>query len=699
MSVQSSLSLTKWWQLPSVFTCLFLISGATSAEKWPSASAFEMGMDAERLSQARDYALTGDGSGVIIRRGHVVMRWGDQQRKYDLKSTSKSIGITALGLAIADGKIGLDDLAKKHHPSIGVPPDSNAESGWLDELTIGHLATQTAGFAKQGGYQPLLFRPGTQWHYSDCGPNWLAECVTLAYRRDLEDLLFERVFTPIGITSSDLHWRQNAYRPHQIEGIDRREFGSGVHANVNAMARIGLLYLQNGKWSQRQLIPASFVAAVSRPDADTIGLPVHERETSSRKQGTSEFGNAAKHYGLLWWNNGDGILKHVPKDAYWSWGLYDSLILVCPSLDLVVARAGKSWKRSKDAEHYDVLKPFLSPICNSMLKPHTKNSGSDWESPYPPSQIIKRVDWAAAETIIRKAEGSDNWPITWGDDGNLYTTYGDGWGFKPRVENKLSMGFAKIVGGPKQFRGINIRSHAEEVGQGKDGRKASGILMINGTLYLWTRNVGNSQLMSSDDLGTTWNITDWKFTESFGCPTFLNFGKGYKGARDRFVYIYSHDSDSAYSSADRMVLARVPKDRLLDRDAYKFFCGFDHDSSPLWSTDINRRGPVFRNSENCYRSGITYNNALRRYFWCQTLPRSTDSRGPRFQGGIGIYDAPEPWGPWTTVFFTKNWDVGPGESSSIPTKWISDDGTTIHLVSSGDDCFSVRRGTLILRGN
>ena len=91
-----------------------------------------------------------------------------------------------------------------HHPTLGVPPEENTETGWLDDITIRHLATQTAGFDKPGGYAPLLFPPGTRWHYSDGGPNWLAECVTLAYRRDVADLMFERVFTPLGITHDDL---------------------------------------------------------------------------------------------------------------------------------------------------------------------------------------------------------------------------------------------------------------------------------------------------------------------------------------------------------------------------------------------------------------------------------------------------------------------------------------------------------------
>jgi hypothetical protein len=100
---------------------------------------------------------------------------------------------------------------------------------------------------------------------------------------------------------------------------------------------------------------------------------------------------------------------------------------------------------------------------------------------------------------------------------------------------------------------------------------------------------------------------------------------------------------------------------------------------------------VFINPGRCYRSGITYNAGLKRYLWCQTLFGDADMR---LKGGLGIFDAPQPWGPWTTVFYTENWDVSPGETSSFPTKWMSTDGRTCHLLFSGDDCFSVRKATM-----
>ncbi len=319
---------------------------------WTKVEPKDVGLDPMLLEKARDYALTAGGSGYITRSGKLVISWGDVKKRYDLKSTTKSFGATALGVAVLDGKIKLSDQVKQHHPGFGTPPDSNEATGWIDKITILHLATQTAGFEKPGGYGELIFEPGTKWAYSDCGPNWLAECVTLAYRQDVDALMFDHVFTPLGITRQDLVWRSNSYRPKEIDGIQRREFGSGISANVDAMARFGLLYLRGGEWNGKRLLPEDFVKQAGTTVPSVVGLPEVDPEN---------YGNASDHYGLLWWNNADGTLQNVPRDAYWAWGLYDSLIVVIPSLDIVVARAGQSWKRNSN-EHYDVLKPFLDPI-------------------------------------------------------------------------------------------------------------------------------------------------------------------------------------------------------------------------------------------------------------------------------------------------------------------------------------------------
>jgi hypothetical protein len=141
-----------------------------------------------------------------------------------------------------------------------------------------------------------------------------------------------------------------------------------------------------------------------------------------------------------------------------------------------------------------------------------------------------------------------------------------------------------------------------------------------------------------------------------------------------------------------MVLARVHKDHVSERDAYLFFVRLGPDGQPQWSKDIEQRGPVFVSPGLCRRSGISYSPGLGRYLWWQQ--RSEADVDTRFQGGFGLYDAPEPWGPWKTAYFTLEWDTGPGEMGNIPTKWMSADGRTCYLVFSGNDYISVRRAVL-----
>jgi hypothetical protein len=368
--------------------------------------------------------------------------------------------------------------------------------------------------------------------------------------------------------------------------------------------------------------------------------------------------------------------------------LMPSLILGMLAVPAVVVAQEGGGARPREQGQRAEPEALTAPIAASA--PARKEG-----APYPPSEVIRGVEWAPPETIRRAAEGSDNWPLTWADDDALYSAYGDGRGFLPGTEEKLGLGFARILGGPADFQGVNIRSKTgERRGEGADSPKASGMICVNGILYMLVRNVGNSQVVWSDDHAANWNWCDWRFETSFGAPTFLNFGRNNAGRRDDFVYIYSHDNGSAYVPADRMVLARVPLDRIRDRRAYEFLESLDDVGRPTWTRNIHDRGAVFTSPERCWRSGITYNAGLKRYLWCQILPFSTDPRGPRFQGGFGIYEAPEPWGPWRTAFYTETWDVGPGETGSFPTKWMSPDGRTCYLVFSGNDSFSVRRARL-----
>jgi hypothetical protein len=373
-------------------------------------------------------------------------------------------------------------------------------------------------------------------------------------------------------------------------------------------------------------------------------------------------------------------------------------LVVVPCRDLVVVRNGEQIGDPAAGEGFwgGAEEHLFKPLMDAFLG-HRKQDRT--LAPYPPSPAIRRAEYAPVSSIVRKAFHSDNWPITWADDDCLYTAYGDGRGFKPYTRELLSLGVARVHGNPPDVTGVNVRTESGELsGFGPKGGKASGMLSVDGVLYMWVRNVDNSQLAWSTDHGASWAWCDWKFEASFGAPTFLNYGRDYAGARDGYVYVYSHDSDSAYVPSDRMVLARVPKGQMLERDAYEFYVESDDRNEPRWTRDFDQRGAVFEHAGGCMRSGISYNAGLGRYLWWQQLPRK-EHDDTRFNGGFGLYDAPEPWGPWTTVYATREWDTGPGDTGSLPPKWMSEDGRTCHQVFSGYDYFCVRQVRFGLEGD
>jgi hypothetical protein len=310
-----------------------------------------------------------------------VYSWGDLSSLYEVKSVTVSligaslIGASLLGLAVDDGLLALSDSAETRMAGFGVPAAGNTATGWLGEITIEQLATQSSGFDTPHGYCDLIFRPGvTEWSYSACGVNWLADVLTTRYKKDLYDVANNRLFTPLGIDPSMLTWRNPRYRlPGRLEvdpgvRVTRRFLSSGIFATPNALARLGLLYLREGKWRGGQrILPQSFVQQVGVPQASILNLPVRN---------PAQYFDASRHFGLLWWNNGDGRLAGVPTDAYWAWGyLRDSLVFVIPSLDLVVVRTGASWlqsscltdRRDQFCPDYAVLDKFISPIVASVM--------------------------------------------------------------------------------------------------------------------------------------------------------------------------------------------------------------------------------------------------------------------------------------------------------------------------------------------
>jgi hypothetical protein len=152
------------------------------------------------------------------------------------------------------------------------------------------------------------------------------------------------------------------------------------------------------------------------------------------------------------------------------------------------------------------------------------------------------------------------------------------------------------------------------------------------------------------------------------------------------------------TSYQDLYLFRVHKNEILDRSKYEFFTGLDGGGGPTWSADMAASQSVFHDP-NGVEWGVNcmYHPVLKRY-WL-TVRHEGDT------GKWGLFDAPEPWGPWTTVAYDTDFPtwtytpVGgrPAWCHVFPTKWISADGLTVWQANDRGDRFNLVKVTLTLR--
>ena len=621
----------------------------------------------------------------------------DRLKSHFTASAAKGImGGLSLMLAMHDGLIALDDLACKYIPQWKDDPlkskitiqqlgahtsglDDSTEPGKNQNTLPGWKGDfwrqETNPFLLSRDFAPVIFAPGTEFQYSNPGIGMLNYAVTVAIKdteyKDLRTYLWERLINKMGIPQQE--WSMGYGKVFELDGLPLVATWGGGGVSTRAMAAVGRLLLNKGAWNGEQLINEKVV------------------ENALRHSGMPSYCSSG-----FWLNSdltGNKYWPDLPWDVVMAAGAQNQMMLFSSSRNLIVVRFGGSLELDYATEN--VVNKYIGiPLAKAMGDP----------APYPRSKKITDIHWAPASTIVRLAtgeavrDGSDNWPMTWAKDDVLYTVYGDGFGFEPSLPYKLGMGFGKITGDPGDFTCENIRSDAENQSWGGAGQKASGLLAIDDCIYLWVRNDNqkgeHSRLARSNDGQKTWTWCDWRF-EEFGHIAFVNYGKNYQGARDGYVYMVTHDSPSAYVMSDDFVLMRAPKEQLMNRGAYQFYKGLDNNGNPLWTNDVRQRQPVFTNPGKCGRSSISYHAGTGRYLWWQQVS-TTGNVDTRYTGGLGIFEAPEPWGPWSTVYYTEKWDTGPGDLGCFPTKWMSDDGKTIHLVFAGNDNFSLRKATLVV---
>ena len=349
------------------------------------------------------------------------------------------------------------------------------------------------------------------------------------------------------------------------------------------------------------------------------------------------------------------------------------------------------------------------------------------EPEYPASRLI--VDVKADKYRCHKGDG-DMWPLTWAADDNIYGAAGDNLG--------SPMNFWRIQGGPpgQLFLVDNCpvdhrkycRIPPTDPG---GGVKPAGLLSLKGVLYFAVEamNYGDNPqfnrqrnihgwIITSNDFGRTWNrdatAADF-FTGRLSSCHFLQFGRDCEGARDEYVYAYfpaADDGNSYWENGDCLLLGRVPRDRILDGKAWEFCCGFEADRTPRWSRQEEAAVGVFRYPHMTGENHVAYNPGIRRYLMGNYgfYDPATGKPRPYHQlkwpqsvkpSQLTLFEAPEPWGPWSLFYRDDDWGTYGGYQPNFPVKWISRDGKIVFMVSSGtfdDYNFTTQRLTLAIAG-
>ena len=277
---------------------------------------------------------------MLVRHGNVVAEgwWKPHSaaESHVLHSLSKSFTSTAIGLAVAEGRLSIDDPVLKFFPDEAPPsPGANLRAMRVRDLltmTCGH-ETEPKLVGKSSWVKIFLAHsvphaPGTHFLYDSPGVYMLSAIVQKVTGQTVLDYLRPRLFGPLGIP--------NPVWDASPEGITMGS--TGLRLRTEEIAEFGQLYLQGGRWNGVQLIPSSWAEAATSKEVP-----------NDEGSGARRVPNSRQGYGYNFW-----MTTHEGYRAAGSRGQY---CLVFPKLDTVVVTTADT----------EVMDSLLALIVGNLL--------------------------------------------------------------------------------------------------------------------------------------------------------------------------------------------------------------------------------------------------------------------------------------------------------------------------------------------
>jgi CubicO group peptidase (beta-lactamase class C family) len=211
---------------------------------------------------------------MLLRHGNVAAEgwWApyDPQHPHSLYSLSKSFTSTAIGLAVAEKRLTVDDPVLKFFPDEApANPSKN-----LKAMRVRHLLSMNTGHKEDTTQRifrgpddnwaraflslPIEYQPGTWFVYNTAATYMLSAIITRLTGESLLDYLRPRLLDPLGIENPT--WETDP------RGVNLG--GTGLHIKTEEIARFGQMYLQKGTWQGKRIVPEAWIAEATKATSD-----------------------------------------------------------------------------------------------------------------------------------------------------------------------------------------------------------------------------------------------------------------------------------------------------------------------------------------------------------------------------------------------------------------------------------------------
>jgi CubicO group peptidase (beta-lactamase class C family) len=351
-------------------------AAAASSGPWLQyADVRQAGFDGEALRAVCERADSlQSGAVMAVFRGRVILACGDVSRKFESYSVRKSLVSGLYGTAVARGEIDLDSTLADFSIDEETPLTAVERSATVRQVISARSGVYlpAAYGASQARRRPARgsHSPGTHWFYNNWDFNVAGVVYERAAREDLYESFDRRLAKPLGMEDWGPDDGFRAYEPTKS-----RHPAHTFRISTRDLARFGQLYLQEGKWAGRQILPADWVTESTRPHTDD-------------GDGTG--------YGYMWWTYqaGSPFTAKYPMlgkyTFYRGWGTGEQGLWVVPGADLVVVhRADTDHGRRVDDE--DQWRLVESVLAARRTEPKTETRPEPDLRPLQPTVLSSQL--------------------------------------------------------------------------------------------------------------------------------------------------------------------------------------------------------------------------------------------------------------------------------------------------------------------